>query len=76
MVGADVPAEQRAQVGDAVDAAGVTLAADDQDGQHRRQRLSDDGEVDAADPALEHRDAENKGRKRGHQDDGDQCQRK
>ena len=30
-VGADVPAEQRAQVGDAVDAAGVALPPDDQD---------------------------------------------
>ena len=54
-VGADVPAEQGAQVGDAVDAAGVALLADDQDGQDRRHRLRDDGEVDAADAPLEHR---------------------
>ena len=62
-VGADVPAEQRAQVGDAVDAAGVALLADDQDRQDRRQRLRDDREVDAADPALEHRGAEDEGQR-------------
>ena len=60
-VGADVPAEQRPQVGDAVDAAGVALPADDQDRHHRGERLRDDGEVDAADPALEHRGAEDEG---------------
>ena len=34
-VGADVPAEQGLQVGDAVDAAGVALLADDQDREDR-----------------------------------------
>ena len=61
-VGANVPSQQGAQIGDAVDAAGIALPSDDQDGHHRRQRLGDDGEVDAADPALEHRGTENEGR--------------
>ena len=64
-VGADVPTQQRTQIGDAVDAAGIALLADDQDGQHRGQRLGDDGEVDAADAALEHCGAENEGEDRG-----------
>jgi hypothetical protein len=45
VVGPDVPALQRAQVGDAVDAAGVALLADDQDGQDGGDRLGDDGEI-------------------------------
>ena len=64
VVGADVPAVQRAQVGDAVDAAGVALLADDQDRQDRGDRLGDDREVDAADPALEHRGADDEGEER------------
>ena len=58
MVGADVPAVQRLQVGDAVDAAGVALLPDDQDRQDRGDGLGDDGEIDAADAPLEHRGAE------------------
>ena len=73
MVGADVPAVQRAQVGDAVDAAGVALLADDQDGEDRGDRLRDDREVDAADPALEHRGADDQGEDAGHQDDRERC---
>ena len=67
LVGADVPAEQRLQVGHAVDAAGVALLADDQHGQDQRHRLRDDGEVHAADAALEHREADDEGQQRGHQ---------
>ena len=62
-VGADVPAEQRAQVGDAVDAAGVALLPDDQDREDSRQRLRDDREVDAADAPLEHGGAEDEGQR-------------
>ena len=58
---------QRAQVGHAVDAAGVALLADDQDGEDRRDRLGDDREIDAADPALEHRHADDEGEERRHQ---------
>src|SRR5205085_9547103 len=54
VIGADVPAVQGAQVGNAVDAAGIALLADDQDGENGSDRLRDDGEIDAADPALEH----------------------
>jgi len=71
----DVPAEQRAQVGDAVDAAGVALPADNQDGQHGRQRLGDDGEVDAAHSALEHRGAEDERGDRRHREHGEQRER-
>src|SRR6516225_7211386 len=71
-VGADIPTEQRAQVGDAVDAAGVALLADDQDGHHRGQGLRDDREIDATHPALEQRGAENEGDNRRHGDDGDE----
>ena len=67
VVGADVPAQQRAQIGDAVDAAGIALLADDQDGQHGGERLGDDGEIDAADAPLEHRGAEDEGDERRHQ---------
>ena len=74
-VGADVPAEQRAQIGDAVDAAGVALPADDQDGQHGGERLGDDREVDAADAPLEHGGAEDEGRDRRHHNDRDQRER-
>jgi hypothetical protein len=42
---ADVPALQRAQIGNAVDAAGVALLADDEDRQDRGDRLGDDGEI-------------------------------
>ena len=69
VVGADVPALQRAQIGDAVDAAGVTLLADDQDGQDRRDGLGDDGEIDAADPPLEHRRADQEGKERRNDQD-------
>ena len=75
VVGADVPAEQRAQVGDAVDAAGIALLADDQDRHDGRQRLGDDGEIDAADAPLEHRDADDEGQQRRHRDDGDDRER-
>lgn len=71
VVGADVTAVERAQVGDAVDAAGVALLADDQDGQDRRNRLGDDGEIDAADPALEHRRTDDEGEDGRHHQDGD-----
>ena len=73
VVGADVPALQRAQVGDAVDAAGIALLADDQDGQDRGDRLGDDREIDAADAALEHRGADDQGEQAGHQDDGERA---
>jgi hypothetical protein len=66
-VGADVPAQQGLQVGDAVDAAGVALLADDQHRQDQRDRLGDDGEVHAAHAALEHREADDEGQQRGHQ---------
>jgi hypothetical protein len=62
---ADVPAEHRAQVGDAVDAAGVALLADDQDRQDQRDRLRDDGEVHAAHAPLEHREADDEGERAG-----------
>ena len=71
MVGPDVPALQRAQVGHAVDAAGVALLAHDQDGQDRGDRLGDDREIGAADAALEHRRADDQGEEAGHQDDGE-----
>ena len=66
VIGADIPPLQRAQVGDAVDAAGVTLLSHDQDGQDGRNRLGDDGEINAADPALEHRRADDQGEDAGH----------
>ncbi len=69
VVGADVPAQQRAQIGDAVNAAGVALLADDQDGQDRGDGLGDDGEVDAADPALEHRSTDEEGEERRNDQD-------
>ena len=75
MIGADVPAEQRPQVGDAVDAAGVALLADDQDGEHRGERLGDDREVDATDPPLEHAKLRMNAKERRHSDDGDQRER-
>ena len=65
----DIPALQRAQVGDAVDAAGVTLLTDDQDGQDRGDRLGDNGEIRTADPPLEHRSADNEGEDRRNRDD-------
>ncbi|MEY9169876.1 hypothetical protein ABIF15_001108 [Bradyrhizobium elkanii] len=72
MIGPDIPAMQRSQVGDPVDAAGVALLAHDQDGHDRGDRLRDDREIDAADPALEHRSADDEGEDRRHQDDRDQ----
>lgn len=69
VVGADVPAVQGAQVGDAADAAGVALLSDDQDGEDRRDRLRDDRKVHTADPALEHRGADDEGEDGGHQQD-------
>ena len=74
-VGPDVPTQQRAQIGDTVDAAGIALLADDQDRHHQRQRLGNDGKVDAADAPLEHGRAENEGQNRRHSDDGDQRER-
>ncbi len=67
---------QRAQVGDAVDAAGITLLADDQDGQDRSDGLGDDGEIDAADPAFEHRSTDQEGKERRNDQDGQngECQ--
>ena len=56
---------QRAQIGHAVDAAGVALLTDDQDGQDRGDGLGDDGEVGAADAALEHRRADDEGEDAG-----------
>ena len=50
----DIPTLQGAQIGHAVDAAGVALLPDDQDRQDSRDRLCDDGEISAADAALEH----------------------
>ena len=67
----DVPALQGAQVGHAVDAAGIALLTDDQDGQDSGDGLGDDGEVGAADAALEHRGADDQGKNAGHQDDGE-----
>ena len=72
VVGADVPAVERPQVGDAVDAAGVALLADDQDRQDGGDRLGDDGEIDAADAPLEHRDADDQRQQRRHQRHRDQ----
>ncbi len=69
VVGADIPSLQGAQVGHAVDAAGVALLAHDQDGQDRRYRLRDDGEIGAADAALEHRRTDDQGENARHQDD-------
>src|ERR1700733_14119933 len=76
VVGPDVPALQRAQIGDAVNAAGVTLLADDQNGQDRGDGLGDDGEIDAADPALEHRSTNQEGKERRNDQDGQngECQ--
>ncbi len=74
-VGADVPAFQRAQIRDAVDAAGVALLADDQDGQDRGDRLRDDREVDAADAPLEHRGSDDEGEESRHQHDHQDRQR-
>ena len=45
VVGTDIPSVERAQIGHAVDAAGVALLAHDQDGQDRGDRLRDDGEI-------------------------------
>ena len=67
----DVPSLQRAQVGHAVDAAGIALLPDDQDGQDRGDGLGDDREIGAADAALEHRRADDQGEQAGHQDDGE-----
>jgi hypothetical protein len=71
-VPADIPAQQRAQIGDAVDSAGVALLADDQDGHHQSNRLGDDGEIDPADPPLEERCPENERRDRRHRHDRDE----
>src|SRR5258705_6952295 len=70
VVGTDVPALQRTQIGHAVDAAGVALLTHDQDGQDRRDGLRDDGEIGAADAALEHRSTDDQGKYARHQDDG------
>ena len=66
----DVPSLQGAQIGHAVDAAGVALLADDQNGQDGGDRLGDDGEIGAADAAFEHRRADDEGEECRHQDDG------
>ncbi len=63
---------ERPQVGDPVDAAGIALAADDQDRQDSRQGLGDNREIDAADPTLEHRHADHEGKRGRHHDDRDQ----
>ena len=70
VVGTDIPSLERAQVGHAVDAAGVALLTHDQDGQDRGDRLRDDGEIGAADAALEHRSTNDQGKDARHQDDG------
>ena len=67
----DVPSLQGAQVGHAVDAAGVALLPDDQDGQDRGDGLGDDREIGAADAALEHRGADDQGEQAWDQDDGE-----
>ena len=71
MVGPDVPSLEGAQVGHAVDAAGIALLPHDQDGQDRGDGLGDDREVRAADAALEHRGADDQREQAGHQDDGE-----
>ena len=70
VVGPDVPPLEGAQVGHAVDAAGVALLSHDQDGQDRGDGLGDDREIGAADAALEHRGADDQGKDARHQDDG------
>ena len=74
MVGADVPAQQGLQVGDAVDASGVALLADDQHGQDQGHGLGDDGEVHPTHTALEHRKAHDEGQQRGYHQHRDQGQ--
>src|SRR5207302_7252032 len=66
----DVPSLQGAQVGHAVDAAGIALLAHDQDGQDGCDRLGDNGEIGTADAAFEHRGTDDQGKDTGHQDDG------
>ena len=58
MVRADVPTVQGAQIGDAIDAAGIALLTDYQDRQNGGDGLGDDGEIGATDTAAEHRDAD------------------
>ena len=49
---------KRPQIGDAVDAAGIALLADDQDRQDGGDGLRDDREIGAPDPPAEHRHAD------------------
>src|SRR5207247_3788587 len=65
----DVPSLQRTQVGHAVDADGVTLLPDNQNGQYGGDGLGDDREIGAADAALEHRRADYQGEQARDQDD-------
>ena len=58
MIRTDVPAVQRPQIGDAVDAAGIALLADDQDRQDGGDGLRDDREIGSANSPAEHRNAD------------------
>ena len=50
LIGADVPAHQGLQIGNAVYTPGVALLTNDQNGQDGCDGLGDDGEVDAPPP--------------------------